>query len=177
MPEPLRTPSCPPPAAGAPARAVRSHLPLGELLALAEARPPARPDWVERFIADAAELFDPLSGLGRVGFRTEPGEDGWAVALFLGATEVVGGPGDGLVAPARFRFDASALSDLFDPVPHVRLEVEPILAAHGVDGIDAALTLTGTVAGRALTATVLNAPPAGAEPGFKRYAAGLAPPA
>ena len=153
-----------------------SRLPVAALLDLAEPRPPARPAWLDRFVADAAELFDPLSGLGRVGYRSEPGEDGWAVALFLGATEIVGGPGDGLVAPARFRFDAAALSALFDAPPEVALEVLPQLAAHGVDGVDAALTLTGTVEGRALTATVLSVPPDGVEPGFKRYAAGLAPP-
>ena len=152
-----------------------SHLPLPELLSLAEPRRAARPGWVDDFIAEAAELFDPLSGLGRVGFRTHPGEGAWHVALFLGATEIVGGPGDGLVAPARFRFDASALASLFDGVPSVELHVEPVLAAHGVDGIEAALTLTGTVGGEALAVTVLTLPPDGAEPGFKRYAAGLEP--
>ena len=153
-----------------------SHLPLPDLLALAEPRKPARPGWVDAFIADAAELFDPLSGLGRVGFRTEPGEGEWRVALFLGATEIVGGPGDGLVAPARFRFDASALADLFDAPPVVNLQVEPVLTAQGVDGIEAALSLTGAYAGEPLTATVLTLPPDDAEPGFKRYAGGLQPP-
>ena len=159
------------------ARRSRSRLPLPDLLALAEPRPPSRPEWVDRFVAEAAELFDPLSGLGRVGFRCEPGEAGWAVALFLGATEIVGGPGDGLIAPARFRFDAAGLAGLFDAAPTVALEVEPVLAPHGVDGIDAVLRLVGEVGGQALTISVLSAPPDGAEPGFKRYAAGLAPPA
>ena len=153
-----------------------SRLPLPDLLSLAEPRKVPRPDWVDDFIADAAELFDPLSGLGRVGFRTEPGEDGWSVALFLGATEIVGGPGDGLVAPARFRFDANGLAALFDAPPVIDLHVEPVLAAHGVDGIEAALSLSGEIDGRALTATVLTLPPDGAAPGFKRYAAGLEPP-
>ena len=153
-----------------------SRLPLPDLLSLAEPRKIPRPDWVDAFIADAAELFDPLSGLGRVGFRTHPADGAWNVALFLGATEIVGGPGDGLVAPARFRFDASGLAGLFDDVPEVNLHVEPILAAHGVDGIDAALSLTGEVDGNPLTATVLTLPPDDAEPGFKRYAAGLEPP-
>ena len=152
------------------------RLPLPDLLALAEPRKLPRPEWVEDFIGAAAELFDPLSGLGRVGFRTEPGEGGWTVSLFLGATEIVGGPGDGLVAPARFRFDATGLADLFDAPPAVNLHVEPVLASHGVDGIDAALSLSGTVDGHALTAEVLTLPPDGAEPGFKRYAAGLEPP-
>jgi hypothetical protein len=155
-----------------------AHLPVGALLDLAERpdRPPARPPWLDRFVDAAAELFDPHSGLGRVGYRSEPGEDGWAVALFLGATEIVGGPGDGMIAPARFRFDATALAELFDEPPSVGLEVSPQLASHGVDGIDAALSLRGTVEGRPLTATVLSAPPDGAEPGFKRYANGLEPP-
>ena len=153
-----------------------SRLPVADLLGLAEPRPTPRPDWLDRFVADAAELFDPLSGLGRVGYRSEPGADGWSVALFLGATEIVGGPGDGLVAPARFRFDATGLAALFDAAPGVSLEITPQLAPHGVDGIDAALTLSGAVDGHALTATVLSAPPEGAEPGFKRYAAGLNPP-
>jgi len=154
-----------------------SHLPVGDLIDLAERsdRPAARPPWLDRFVSDAADLFDPHSGLGRVGFRSEPGEEGWAVALFLGATEIVGGPGDGLIAPARFRFDAAGLSALFDAPPTVALEVAPQLAAGVVDGIDAALTLTGTIDGHPLTATVLSAPPEGVEPGFKRYASGLEP--
>lgn len=158
------------------ASSLHSHLPVGDLLDLAERRerPPARPPWLARFVSDAAELFDPHSGLGRVGYRSEPGEDGWSVALFLGATEIVGGPGDGMIAPARFRFDAAGLAALFDEAPAVGLEVSPQLASQGVDGIDAALTLTGTVEGHVLTATVLSAPPNGAEPGFKRYSSGLA---
>ena len=156
---------------------LRSHLPVADLIDLAERteRPPARPAWLDRFVADAAELFDPLSGLGRVGYRSEPGEDGWAVALFLGATEIVGGPGDGLVAPARFRFDADGLAALFDAAPAIGLDVRPQTTAQGVEGVDAALTLAGAVDGHPLTVTVLSAPPAGAEPGFKRYAGGLAP--
>ncbi|QDT16948.1 hypothetical protein [Alienimonas californiensis] len=162
---------------------LRSHLPVGDLLDLAERpeRPPARPVWLGRFVDAAAELFDPLSGLGRVGFRSEPGEDGWAVALFLGATEIVGGPGDGTVAPARFRFDAAGLAALFDEPPAVSLEVAPPQSAADADTdrgerLDAALTLVGTVEGHALSATVLSVPPAGAEPGFKRYANGLQSP-
>ena len=153
-----------------------SRLPLPDLLALAEPRKIPRPAWVDAFIADAAELFDPLSGLGRVGFRTEPVAGAWGVALFLGATEIVGGPGDGLVAPARFRFDATALAALFDAPPTIDLHVEPVLAAGGVDGIEAALCLSGEVAGQPLTVSVLSLPPDGAAPGFKRYAAGLEPP-
>ena len=162
---------------------LRSHLPVADLIDLAERaeregrteRPPARPPWLDRFVADAAELFDPLTGLGRVGYRSEPGEDGWAVALFLGATEIVGGPGDGLVAPARFRFDANGLAALFDAAPAIGLDVQPQVNAHGVDGVDAALTLAGAVDGHPLTVTVLSAPPEGAVPGFKRYAGGLEP--
>ncbi|WP_171186230.1 hypothetical protein [Alienimonas chondri] len=155
---------------------MNSHLPVGDLLDLADReRPASRPAWLDRFVDAAAELFDPLSGLGRVGFRSEPSEEGWNVALFLGATEIVGGPGDGLIAPARFRFDAAGLAELFDAPPTVGLEVSPQLTNHGVDGIDAALTLVGEIDGHPLTATVLSAPPTGAQPGFKRYANGLEP--
>ncbi|MFH5803770.1 hypothetical protein [Alienimonas sp. DA493] len=156
---------------------MRSHLPVGDLLDLAEReRPPSRPAWLGRFVNAAAELFDPLSGLGRVGFRSEPNEDGWAVALFLGATEIVGGPGDGAIAPARFRFDAAGLTALFDAPPSVGLEVAPPPTDEAGERVDAALTLVGQVEGHALSATILSVPPAGAEPGFKRYANGLQTP-
>ncbi len=156
---------------------LHAHLPVGDLLDLANRteRAPSRPEWLGKFVDAAAELFDPLNGLGRVGYRSEPGEDGWSVALFLGATEIIGGPGDGLIAPARFRFDAAALAALFDAPPTVGLEVAPQISNDGVDGLDAALTLVGTIDGHSLTATVLSVPPDGVEPGFKRYASGLAP--
>ncbi|MEM9701617.1 MAG: hypothetical protein AAF907_04150, partial [Planctomycetota bacterium] len=62
---------------------LNSHLPVGDLIDLADRsdRPASRPEWLREFIDAAAELFDPIAGLGRVGFRTEPSEEGWVAAL------------------------------------------------------------------------------------------------
>ncbi len=75
-----------------------------------------RPDWLKRMIAKAAGVFEPLQDLGRVGYDCRLDERGWTVCMYLGATEVIGGPHDGHIDHASFRVDLRQLQSLFRSV-------------------------------------------------------------
>ncbi len=138
-----------------------------------------RPGWLSAVIDAAAELFDPVGGVGRVGFDCRPTEGGWTAALYLGAEETVGGPDDGRNRHADFRFDLLGLSRLFDAVESLTFDALPAaadeaaiaddLAPEPVSGAGVTVTVRGTVAGQPLTLAVHAVPPATAGPGFRRF--------
>src|SRR5579863_2407420 len=103
----------------------RSHLSVRHLLKQIESdrskrvKRDIRPEWLIALIEYAAELFEPLTGLGRVGFDCRMGEAGWDVALFLGAIELVGGKEDGLTQHVDFRFDLAPLLERFSRIDEV----------------------------------------------------------
>ena len=154
-----------------------SHLLVAHLLRQIGDRPApdlrrdTRPAWLTDFVERVSGLFEPVSGLGRVGFDCRPDDGRWCAAVFLGATEVVGGPQDGLLRAAGFSMDLVALQDLFDRVDDLSLYA----AAEDGTGERPRITLHGEVAGEPVTLEILSAPPGGATPGFKRYAGGWEP--
>lgn len=77
-----------------------------------------RPDWLRQFIARAADLFEPLDAVGRAGYDCQLDERGWTVSLYLGATEVIGGPLDGHIEHASFRINLDDLRRLFHSTEH-----------------------------------------------------------
>ena len=127
-----------------------------------------RPAWLSALIDAAAELFDPVRGVGRVGFECRPTERGWAVALYLGADELVGGPDDGRTHAAPFAFDLLGLTRLFDAVESLTFDAAGGRAEEASGG-PAGVTVRGTVSGRAVLLTVHAAPPAGVKPAFRQY--------
>ncbi len=84
-----------------------------------------RPDEITRFITEAADFFEPMHGVGRVGFTCEPSSDGWAISLYLGATEVVGGRDDGMRNNPAFHFDVDSAVALFSSVDSIRFASQP----------------------------------------------------
>lgn len=82
-----------------------------------------RPAWLAAFIQRAAEWFAPLSGVGRVGYDCEATDDGWEARLYLGSTELVGGPRDGHSLPQSFELDVAGLLNCFSKVSDVRWNV------------------------------------------------------
>ena len=95
-----------------------SHMPINHLLRNLENRErrtgDSRPTWLVELIDQAADLFEPLMSVSRVGFDCWPTEKDWMVFLFLGATEIVGGRDDGRLATLEFRFDLLGLLDLLE---------------------------------------------------------------
>lgn len=135
-----------------------------------------RPQWLSDAIAAAAELFEPIEGVARVGFQCRPTEEGWIADLYLGREEHVGGARDGWNRPASFRFDLLALEQLFDQVFEVYFDAS-LLENAGPDDIEQSekrifATLRGEIADNPLTIHIHAAAPAGVHPGFRRYADG-----
>ncbi|MEZ6129279.1 MAG: hypothetical protein R3C59_11395 [Planctomycetaceae bacterium] len=75
-----------------------------------------RPDWLRHFIKKAAALFEPLTTVGRVGYDCQADERGWNVCLYLGTTEIIGGPKDGQIEHAGFVIDLKQLMTIFQNV-------------------------------------------------------------
>ena len=72
-----------------------------------------RPQWLTRFVTSVAELFEPLTDIGRVGYDCQADELGWLVTMYLGTTEIIGGPKDGQIEHASFKIDLSRIVALF----------------------------------------------------------------
>ena len=86
----------------------------------------SRPTWLVELIDQAADLFEPLMSVSRVGFDCWPTEKDWMVFLFLGDTEIVGGRDDGRLDPLEFRFDLLGLLDLLEDVQQIQWMVLPV---------------------------------------------------
>lgn len=72
-----------------------------------------RPAWLKRFVNTAAAVFEPLTDIGRVGFDCNADEQGWLVCMYLGTTEIIGGPRDGQIDHAGFKIDVLQVHSLF----------------------------------------------------------------
>ena len=86
----------------------------------------SRPTWLVELIDQAADLFEPLMSVSRVGFDCWPTEKDRMVFLFLGDTEIVGGRDDGRLDPLEFRFDLLGLLDLLEDVQQIQWMVLPV---------------------------------------------------
>ena len=75
-----------------------------------------RPKWLKEFICQVADIFEPLANVGRVGFDCQADERGWLVSMYLGTTEMIGGPKDGQIEHVGFRIDIHQLLRLFSDV-------------------------------------------------------------
>ncbi|HUG90416.1 MAG TPA: hypothetical protein VML55_06265 [Planctomycetaceae bacterium] len=164
-----------------------SHIPVRHLIrqldTLRSGRKPRdrRPDWLVEFINAAADRFDPLAGVGRVGFESRAVEGRWEVVLYLGSTEVVGGAQDGESLPAAFSFDLLGLLRSFTQVQQLSWTARPRGGDEdGGDGgeggadrrLDARVTIEGFVGEQPLLLQVCSLPPEEAGPGFRQYANG-----
>ncbi len=161
-----------------------SHLVIRHLVKQIEgfaARPPQRrelPPWMQQFVTDVAELFEPFRGVARPGFECHWGEDRWEVSLFLGETEVVGGPQDGERLPVNFRFDVQGLPARFEQLDALRWNALPDCGADRGSGLALSfLVAEGRVSGQPVTLQVHAAPPETSGPGLRQLADGTSSPA
>lgn len=152
-----------------------SHLPVRHLLKQIEiykskrAQRGIRPEWLTTFIEDVAELFEPVADDGRVGFDCQLAEEGWTVALYLGGTEMVGGPEDGQSQYTGFQFDLLQLIDRFSEIERFRWSAFP----EGSDLHEGAslslVTIEGVVGDQWLRLRIHSVPPTDAGPGFRQF--------
>ena len=148
---------------------IRHLLKQVEIFKQTRANRDVRPDWVTRFIDEVADLFDPMTEVGRVGFDCRMDEDCWLVGLFLGSTEIIGGPDDGQSHYTNFQFDLMGLLDKFSSIerldwhslPHPEQTEDPNLGSY--------VTIDGHIDQNRLRLDIRSIPPETAGPGFKVY--------
>jgi hypothetical protein len=131
-----------------------------------------RPGWLTELIHRLAELFEPLHGVARVGFDCRPTEDGWRIGLFLGQTEIVGGPFDGKAEICPFTYDLQALKDEFDVVERFQLFGMPDDDPHASAPPSSFIAINGRIGGQRLTVRVYSLPPEDAGIALKNHVDG-----
>lgn len=129
-----------------------------------------RPTWLNSFVDEVADIFNPLEEVGRVGFNCQFTEEYWEVGLFLGSTEIVGGQRDGQFVAASFQFDLLQLLDRFESVNRFHFNyLEQPEAAVANDSASAYITIEGHLADLELVRlNVYATPPTEAGPGFRK---------
>lgn len=153
-----------------------SHLPIQHLINQIENSPSermnlnCRPVWLNQFVDEVAEIFNPLDEVGRVGFECEFTDTYWEVGLFLGSTEIVGGQRDGQFIAASFQFDLLQLLDRFESVNRFHFNyMEHPNMADAFDPASAYITVEGHLTDLELVRlNVYATPPPEAGPGFRK---------
>ena len=130
-----------------------------------------RPQWLRSFIQNAAEVFEPLEHAGRVGFDCQLSDRNWIVTMYLGTTEIIGGPRDGQIDHVSYRIDLCRMTDLFESVD--RLEWYSLSNEHDErfnDSTRSLISVVGTVEGeQTVQLEVLGTPPRYVGPGLKNH--------
>lgn len=158
-----------------------AHLPVYHLLEQlradrAQRRRIKHPQWLTDFIDQAADLFEPIEGIGRVGYETWPDERGWNLRLFLGREELIGGATDGRRQPVPFDLDLRNLARLLDEVTGIHFEAShPTVVDHddsaampGEPVLEAKAVVRGQFRGESLSVEITAWAPPDAPPGFWR---------
>lgn len=123
----------------------------------------SRPAWLGAFVHQAAALFEPWSGVARVGYQCELAPEGWEARLYLGSTEIVGGREDGHARLISFEFDFGRLAETFTRLDEFRWNV-----CTNPDGTAGSfVTLKGQVDGHPICLKVYSRPPQDAGPAFR----------
>lgn len=130
-----------------------------------------RPDWLSVFVHQVAALFEPFSGVGRVGSQCEFTDDGWEARLYLGSTEVVGGKHDGHSQLVSFQFDFVRLRETLTKLDEFRWNVA---AADGVNS--SFVELKGSVDEHPVCLKIYSRPPKEAGPAFRQISDGTLDP-
>lgn len=128
------------------------------------------PDWLLHAVDRLAQLFEPFSGVARVGYECLQGESGWEVALFLGEHELVGGADDGSLHAVNFRFNLQRLQREFDTLTGLYWNAFPNSHVCFAETADLSfLTVEGTIQGESLRLQIHAGPPECVGPAFKQY--------
>jgi hypothetical protein len=127
-----------------------------------------RPEWLSAFVHQTAALFEPMTGVGRVGAQCEFTDAGWEARLYLGSTEIVGGKNDGHAQLISFELDFVRLSEAFTRLDDFRWNV----AAAADGGNSSFVALRGMVDHHTVCLKVYSRPPKEAGPAFRQHSDG-----
>ena len=125
-----------------------------------------RPLWLKHLIEQVAVLFEPLRDVTRAGYDCRLDEHGWLLRMYLGTTEIIGGPKDGQIEHASFRMDLQQLLALFERVDRLEWYSVANVEPEDFDGqIRCLLSVVGSVAeGQKVQLELLASPPRAAPP-------------
>lgn len=160
-----------------------SHLPVKHLLKQLEIyrstrkNRDIRPQWLTDLIGRVSGLFDPVDEVARVGFECRLTEEAWELLLFLGSTEIVGGPADGHTRFANFRFDLLTLIDNFSEVDSIEWNALPQSAAGEAEADRSFIQIMGRIDEEPLKLLIFATPPAAVGPGIRTHHNGDCEPA
>lgn len=160
-----------------------SHMPIKHLLKQIEtytsnrANRDVRPEWLTDFINEVAELFEPITGVGRVGFDCQLADDCWVVGMYLGSTEMMGGPEDGSTKFLNFEFDLQQLAARFQQIDEFVLSSFPNPRDLDSSPARSFITLAGNLGEHPIRLQVFSIPPDDAGPGLKQFQNGDCEPA
>jgi hypothetical protein len=143
-----------------------------------ERRRDTRPEWMTNLIENVAEVFEPLTGVARVGFdcrlqEGEPeegscGEPLWVVRMYLGRNELVGGPHDGRQVPMSFDLDLDQLQTHFNNVDEFCWSVFPA-DGEDIDQNQSFVTVSGLVGSNRVRMHVFAVAPHEIAPAMRTY--------
>lgn len=123
-----------------------------------------RPEWLSALVHQTAALFEPFSGVARVGYECELTPHGWEARLFLGSTEIVGGRDDGQARLNSFEFDFGRLAEGFTRLDEFRWNV-----CTTIDGSAGSfVTIRGLVDEHLVCLKIYSRPPQDAGPAFRQ---------
>jgi len=156
-----------------------SHLPIRHLIKKLETtgrgqpREPGdvRPDWLVSLISNVAALFEPLVGVSRVGYDCQMTDAGWHVLLYLGNTEIVGGPEDGKLDPPAFTVDLVELVNQLDHVDELSWNVFPGWT-NDESSDHSLVSLSGQVDSQAVSLQLRGSAPPDAGPAMRLFSDG-----
>lgn len=142
-----------------------------EEFAQRRAKKDRKPLWLNHFIEDTADLFEPETETARVGFESHFNEEHWRVHFYLGDAEFIGGMLDGKRQRIAFDFDLKQLLDSFEVVESLR---NRLVACEGqTDEECTMIEVTGLLhshfGGERLVVGILSRPPLEAGPGVRIY--------
>lgn len=127
-----------------------------------------RPEWLSAFVHQTAALFEPLSGVARVGYQCELSPEGWEVRLYLGSTEIVGGRADGQSRFVSFEFDFGRLVEGFTRVDYFRWNV----CSSEEGASNSFVTLRGKIDENPVQLKIYSRPPNETGPAFRQRSDG-----
>ena len=127
-----------------------------------------RPEWLSVFVHQVAALFEPLTGVGRVGSQCEFVDDRWEARLYLGSTEILGGKNDGHAQLVSFELDMARLSQSFTQLDEFHWTV----SGSEDGGNSSFVSMSGLVDHYPIRLKVFSRPPKDAGPAFRQYTDG-----
>ena len=121
------------------------------------------------FVDCIAELFEPFTELGRVGFECRPTTDElWEISMYLGRNEVVGGSHDGEAQCVDFQFDIRGLMNLFEEITAFHWNTFPVPSAEK-SADRSCLVLEGRYSETGIRLKIFSVPPEESAPGLRMH--------